>query len=191
MLHITEEKDWLTLSKEAIPLAQQYKDLAVLDHFTQFKLNHLSPQHQQILFTDLIEALVALGHIEKALGVVVLYENDAIEKTSRWTIFGYSLLNQYAYQPLKSVYPYLTEPVARQRIVITCLNSPTVQGQLSDWLFWLKACGQLPSSDTNPETGLDTLTASIIATPHFVTICETLSDAPPSHPAGTVADQVV
>ena len=115
-----------------------------------------------------------MGEIEKAVSSVVLYENEAIPLDSRWNALGYSLLRKDAYKPLKSVFPYLKEPVLRQRIVRACLQSPTVQQTLPTWLFWLKESSQLSQNNEELEAILDDITDNLLTIPDFSSVCESL-----------------
>ncbi len=83
-----------SLLYDAIKIAKQQKNLSALNAVTSLSLNDMTARKQELLFSDLIDAWVDMGEIEKAISSVVLYENDAIPLDNRWNALGYSLLRK-------------------------------------------------------------------------------------------------
>ena len=173
-LPLIKNDDSYLLLYDAIKIAKQQQNLIALNAFSSLPLHGMTPRNQEILFTTLIDTWVEMGEIEKAVCSVVLYENETIPLDTRWSALGYSLLQQTAYKPLKSVYPYLKQPLLRQRIVSTCLQSRTIQQTLSEWLFWLKESSQLSQTHEELEGILNNITDNLLTSPDFSSVCESL-----------------
>lgn len=173
-LPLVKNDESYLLLHDAIKIAKQQKNLTALNAVSSLPLHGMTPRNQEILFTTLIDTWVEIGEIEKAVCSVVLYENETIPLDTRWSALGYSLLQKTAYKPLKSVYPYLKQPLLRQRIVSTCLQSRTIQQTLSEWLFWLKESSQLSQNHKELEAILDNITDNLLTIPDFSSVCESL-----------------
>jgi hypothetical protein len=160
---------------DALQIAKRRKNATALNLFTTLSLNGLTSHHQELLFSRLIEAWVEIGEIEKAVSLVVLYDNDAIPPGSRWGTLGYSLLQKFAFKSLKNVYPYLKpQQLLCQRVVSSCLQSRAVQQTWSDWLFWLKEFGELSHNQQELEAILDHIADDWLSDSDVTTMCELL-----------------
>lgn len=185
-------KDCTSLILDAIKVAKQQKNLRVVDQFAQWKPTHFPANFRQMIFSDLVGTLVELNALEKAISLVVLYDDDALEIGARWATLGYKLLHPLNYQSLKSIYPYIclgqkTE-WAQQRIATDCFQSLRVRKQLRDWLFWLKAYARLQKNEhTVLEQHLSQMADEILAVHSIQVRCEQLKEAP----SGEIKDRLM